>query len=72
MRNSRLDVNLGIIVANPPSGQLKKENISLSPYIAIKIHEARRELGRDGKILRGHRQDGNLALCGIGTGNLAR
>ena len=30
----------------------------------------RRELGRDGKILRDHRQDGNVAVGGIG--NLAR
>ena len=31
-----------------------------------------REQGRDRKILSGHRQDGNVAIGGIGIGNLAR
>ena len=39
----------------------------MSAQLASRSKFVRREPGRDGKILRGHRQDGNVAVGGIGN-----
>ena len=68
--NTVLDQNLSLLLMY---SLLYQETVLLGVRVlrtCTSIISRRRELGRDGKILSGHRQDGNVEVGGIG--NLAR
>ena len=55
----------------PFSGATRERASRLSQPVAL-LQFGRLQPGRDGKILFGHRQDGDVAAVGGGIGNLAR